>query len=221
MIELPDVTLMCLNGVNPTLGAKALIYSMKHINFKRAILFSHFPPEPLKDELFNKIEYIQIKKLTHQGSSWFGLTQIPEYIDTKFCLSIHDDGFVINPHLWKDEFLNYDYIGAPWSPSGYVGNGGFSLRSQLFMSLTRTMPWNGEHDDWHACVTHREDFISKGCKFAPLDLAVTFSLEGMVSGYDYDLNKCFGFHGRGTVDYLFQGKGQQFKDRISLLDQIN
>jgi hypothetical protein len=220
MKNLDNVTIVCLNGGNPTLGAKALIHSMKDINFGRAILFSPFAPEPLTDKLFNKIEYIPIKKLTHQGSSWFALTQFPEYVKTDFCLSIHDDGFVINPHLWTDEFLDYDYIGAPWA-NGYVGNGGFVLKSKLFMELAKTMPWNGEHDDWHACVTHQNYFLSNGCKFAPLEVALKFSLEGVVPGYEYDLNNCFGFHGRGTVEYLFQGKGQQFKDRIKLLDAIN
>ena len=27
---------------------------------------------------------------------------------------IHDDGFVVNPDSWQDDFLNYDYIGAPY-----------------------------------------------------------------------------------------------------------
>jgi hypothetical protein len=148
------------------------------------------------------------------------LKQINQYIDTDFCLSIHDDGFVINPHLWQEKFLEYDYIGAPWA-EGFVGNGGFTLRSKLFMSVCQEIPWNGEHDDWHACVTHRDYFISRGCKYAPMDLAVTFSLEGMIPGYDYNLDNCFGFHGRGEVGYLFRDKGQQFKDKIKLLDQIN
>ena len=162
---------------------------------------------------------IQIKKLTHNGSCWFMLKQIKQYIDTDFCLSVHDDGFVINPQLWQDEFLKYDYIGAPWA-QGYVGNGGFTLRSKLFMDICQEIPWNGEHDDWHTCVTHRDHFISRGCKFAPMDLAVQFSLEGMIPGYPYNLDNCFGFHGRGEVEYLFKDQGQQFKDRIMLLNNI-
>ena len=88
------------------------------------------------------------------------------------------------------------------------------------MKLCQEIPWHGEHDDWHACVTHREYFISNGCKYAPLDVAVTLSLEGMIPGYDYNLDNCFGFHGRGEVEYLFKDKGQQFKDKISLLNEI-
>lgn len=210
--NLSNITLMCLNCIDPEIGVKALKYSMRGIQYKRAILFAHEPPPNLTDD----IEFIQIRKLTHQGSCWFMFKEINRYIDTDFCLSIHDDGFVINPQLWKDEYLNYDYIGAPWQ-EGYVGNGGFTLRSKRFMEICQEVPWHGEHDDWHACVTHREYFISRGCKFAPIDLAVTFSLEGIIEGYDYDLDKCFGFHGRGEVEYLFKDKGQQFKDKIALL----
>ena len=213
--KLNNITLVCLNCVNPSLGVKALKYSMKELEFKRAILFSHERPSNITDD----IEFIQIRKLTHQGSCWFMLKQINQYIDTDFCLSIHDDGFVINPHLWQDRFLEYDYIGAPWA-EGFVGNGGFTLRSKLFMNVCQEIPWNGEHDDWHACVTHRDYFISRGCKYAPMDLAVTFSLEGMIPGYDYNLDNCFGFHGRGEVGYLFRDKGQQFKDKIALLNEI-
>lgn len=219
MINLDDVTLVCVNCVNPTLGAKALIYSMKQINFKQVILFSHEEPNGLEDTLYKNINFVKIKKLTHHGSSWFTFKELFKYINTNYCLSIHDDGFVINPFLWQDKFLEYDYIGAPWA-NGVVGNGGFTLKSKLFMEICQEVPWNGEHDDWHACVTHKSYFESKGCKFAPTDLAVKFSLEGVVPNYDYDLNKCFGFHGKGEVEYLFQGKGEQFKQAIAKLNTI-
>ena len=214
--NLNNVTLMCLNCVDPSLGVKALKYSMQDIEYGRVILFSHIKPDNLTDD----IEYINIRKLTHHDSSWFMFKQLIEYIDTDFCLSIHDDGFVINPHLWLDEFLDYDYIGAPWA-CGEVGNGGFTLRSKLFIETCQLVPWNGEHDDWHACVTHKNFFMSKGCKFAPIDLAVKFSLEGIIDGYEYDLNKCLGFHGRGEEEYLFKDRGQQFKDKIALLNLIH
>ena len=29
-------------------------------------------------------------------------------------LIVQDDGFIINKNLWDEEFLSYDYIGAPW-----------------------------------------------------------------------------------------------------------
>ena len=40
--------------------------------------------------------------------------ELPKHVDTEFAMLIHDDGFVVNPESWKEEFLEYDYIGAPY-----------------------------------------------------------------------------------------------------------
>lgn len=209
---------MCLNGNNPEVGVRALRYSMKDIEFKRSILFSYQEPT----NLVEGIEFIKTRKLTHAGSCWFMLHEINKYIDTDFCLSVHDDGFVINPHLWTDEFHQYDYIGAPWNEfhQHRVGNGGFTLRSKKFMELCQSVPYNGEHDDILTCITYHDYFVANGCRFAPLELAMKFSLESFIPECKYDLNNCFGFHGRGEVEYLFRDEGQQFKDRIALLDEF-
>ena len=37
-----------------------------------------------------------------------------DYIETDFALLIHPDGFVVHPEVWKDEWLQYDFIGAPF-----------------------------------------------------------------------------------------------------------
>ena len=55
----------------------------------------------------------------------------------------------------KDEFLNFDYIGAPWSEKvqvspdlvldmkeNQVGNGGFSLRSHKLAQITSKINFN-------------------------------------------------------------------------------
>ena len=36
------------------------------------------------------------------------------YVVSEFALLIQHDGHIVNPTKWKDEFFNYDYIGAPW-----------------------------------------------------------------------------------------------------------
>lgn len=213
--DLRNITLTCVNGVDPDKGVKALKYSMQKINFARAIIFSHIKPSNLTED----IEFIQIEELDHRGSCLFALKTLYNYIDTDFCLSIHDDGFVINPHLWDEEFLQYDYIGAPWV-NHYVGNGGFCLKSKKFMALCQYIPWDGEHDDTLTCITYRHYFTKYKCKFAPLDVAMRFSLESKLEGYEYNLDNCFGFHGRGEVYDVFKGEGQQFKDKIKLLDEI-
>lgn len=40
--------------------------------------------------------------------------ELGDYIETDFVMLVHYDGFIVHPELWRDEFLDYDYIGAPW-----------------------------------------------------------------------------------------------------------
>jgi len=58
-----------------------------------------------------------------------------------------------------EEYLIYDYVGAPWL-SGEVGNGGFSLRNRAFMIKCLDYVENGilpylepEDDFFHICAT--------------------------------------------------------------------
>src|SRR4051812_4586663 len=37
-----------------------------------------------------------------------------EFINTEYAMLIHPDGFVVNPDKWRPDFLDYDYVGAPW-----------------------------------------------------------------------------------------------------------
>lgn len=216
--NLTNISLVCMNCLDPELAIRAMRYSSKSINFGEMILFAHKRPTNLVPE----IQYIQIPKIDHLGSCFFHLKIFYKYIKKDFCLSIHDDGFVINPHLWQDDFLNYDYIGAPW-PDIYqhrVGNGGFCLKSRKFMELCQPLQWAGHHDDALTCIDNRDYFIKNGCKFAPLEIAMRFSLESKIPECEYNLNNCFGFHGKGVVYDVFKGEGQQFKDRIALLSEI-
>ena len=118
---------------------------------------------------------------------------LPKYVDTSHALLIHQDGYVIHPELWKDEWLGLDYIGSPWPlpQDGYsyrdewgtivrVGNG-VSLRSKKLMDLVATRPmvyhYNNNNEDGQICCWNRQWLISQGCKFATLDQAVHFSKE--------------------------------------------
>jgi hypothetical protein len=100
---------------------------------------------------------------------------------------------------WDMDFLNYDYIGAPWGncdESVAVGNGGFSLRSRKLMEVLvhlklkcdPTLP-DADAEDVVICKYHRQDILTKGCKFAPFALAQKFSTENS------ELTDTFGFHG--------------------------
>ena len=60
-----------------------------------------------------------------EGYSEFVIRELHKYVDTSHCLLVQWDGYVLNPKSWLPQFLDYDYIGAPWN-GNVVGNGGFS-----------------------------------------------------------------------------------------------
>lgn len=133
---------------------------------------------------------------------------ITDFIDTEFCLTVQWDGFGLFKQNWLPQFLEYDYIGAPWPAHmnpARVGNGGFSLRSKRWLDAAANPfdapPYSGEvEDDW-ACHQNRSFYESKGCKIAPLHVAARFSIEWPVEEYpSWTIRDCFGFHGHFTPE---------------------
>ena len=198
MIDLSNIDLISVNCVEPEQSVKALLYSSRDIQFGSLKLFAHYRPENLPES----ITFIEIEKQTHETMNWFHLNKLPNYINNEYMLSIHDDGFIINPHLWTDEFFNYDYIGAPW-PVGLewcsknrVGNGGFVLKSKKFLNLEETIPYTDAHNDVLVTNTYYDYFKQNGCKYAPIAVAARFSLEHAIPECEYSLENTFGFHGK-------------------------
>jgi len=116
-----------------------------------------------------------------------------KYVDTSHALLIHADGYVLDADLWRPEWLEYDYIGAPFplptDDYSYrdedgelvrVGNS-VGLRSRKLMELASQREWksyygNTNEDGFITCH-NRKWLESEGCKFAPLEVAVHFSKE--------------------------------------------
>ena len=47
-----------------------------------------------------------------------------------------------------NNFLEYDYVGAPWLQCKQVGNGGLSLRKKsVMLKIMNTIPYNGCNED--------------------------------------------------------------------------
>ena len=136
------------------------------------------------------------------------IKDLPKYVDTTHALLIHQDGGVLNPELWNPEWLELDYIGAPWplpqDDYSYrdewnqivrVGNS-VSLRSKKLMDLIATRPMVFHHgnnnEDGQICCWNRQWLISQGCKFATLEQAIHFSKEHEIPE-NKDI-KTFAFH---------------------------
>lgn len=121
--------------------------------------------------------------------------ELHKYIDTDFAMLIHADGYVVNPAAWTDDFLKYDYIGAPWplpvdnysylTPTGElvrVGNS-VSLRSRKILELPSELGlewrsyYGNTNEDGFLCCHNRDILKEHGVNFAPLEVAVQFSKE--------------------------------------------
>jgi len=206
MLKLPNVTIAALASTRRHATAQALKYSMRNIEFGDAVFLSHKKPLCLPDNVrFEKVG----KNKSIDDFSYKLIYDLHKFIHTEFVLIVHHDGFVINPDMWRAEFLNYDYIGAPWPKNKKltdaagnivrVGNGA-SLRSKKLLELPSkiNMPfepaYNGLYnDDLLVCVKNRHIFESHGLKFAPLDTAKYFSHEANIA--EIQGIKPFMFHG--------------------------
>ena len=160
---------------------------------KRVHTFSTAPI--YQGEEFHRINPIE----STADYSHFLLNIVPYFVDADAVLVIQWDGMPHAPQHWDADFLNYDYIGAPWGncdESVAVGNGGFSLRSRKLMEALRRLKikcdpslQDGDAEDVIICKHFRQTILNCGCTFAPFALAQKFSVEN--SG----LSDTFGFHG--------------------------
>jgi hypothetical protein len=209
MINLNNVTLVAVASVRIDRTIQALKYSSKNITFGDVKLFTH--------EIINDTDFttINVEKMDYEHYNKFIVFELYKYVDTDYALIIQDDGFVVNPQMWNSEFLNYDYIGAPWplphDNFSYrdiygnivrVGNGGFSLRSKKILSLATQLglEWksyfgNFNEDGFFTCH-NRHLYEQNGCVFAPLDVAKYFSHEIQIAE-NTDITP-FGFHGKNS-----------------------
>ena len=194
-IRLPSVTLVAMATRNVEETLQALIYSCKDIEFGCVKLLSHYTPYGLT----SSIEFVRIKRIKNIDD-WSKkiIYDLNQYIDTDFALLVHADGFVVNSSSWRDEFLEYDYIGAPWPlPSDNysyrdihgnivrVGNS-VSLRSKRLIELPikLNIPWKPYcgyyNEDGFICVKNKHIYEENGMKLATIEIAKYFSHEAMI-----------------------------------------
>ena len=208
MIELDNVTFLAVNGSADTdMFLYALKYSTKDIRPKKTVLVSWEEPSvSYKGIDFYKIDKIPSKDLYSQ----FLIKDIGKYFQTDYMVMIQDDGYVLNPDLWTDEFLKYDYIGAPWPKNFFggchyllQGNGGFSLRSRKIVDKLKGLVFEWESvgkppEDVFSCVVMRSILEGQGYRWAPLDIARRFSTEWPIPELgSSDGSGSFGFHCSG------------------------
>jgi len=166
-----------------------------------------------------EIEIIRINPLNSLSAySNFIIYSLYHYIESTHVLILQWDGFIINPNLWDEQFLGFDYIGAPFIPRasdwGYsrdqegrffaVGNGGFSLRSKKLLQaptdlgLIDDLKLTNGHEDGFFCVLHRDYLEHQGFQWAPTAIAFRFAIESPLQR-KHLLLPSFGIHGRRAL----------------------
>lgn len=175
MLNLPQVTLICLTNKDFEGHKRALDKSCEGIEF-------------------GGIKLIWDEKIKSIGS-WNEkvIKDLHKYVDTTHALLIHSDGFIINPDLWDDVWLDLDYIGSPWplptDDYSYrdeegsiqrVGNS-VSLRSKRLMKLASTRKveyrYGNNNEDGHIACWNRKWLESQGCRFGSFEQALRFGKE--------------------------------------------
>ena len=194
-LHLPDVTLLCVDTMYPDLALYAIGRSMERVRFGAAVFITRpdhglagFPPglEVVTDERIRSVP----------DYSFFMLRGSLPLVSTSHCLVVQWDGFVLDPSMWSDDFLRFDYIGPVWPHfmrDGHcIGTGGFSLRSRRLLQALldeRIEPFHPED----VCIGRgNREFLERhhGIVFADQATAHRFAVEGM-----YENPSAFGFHG--------------------------
>lgn len=150
---------------------------------------------------FGEVVLLHPQIHSKEAYSEFCIKELYKHVNTSHMLIFQHDGFVNNWNAWDNDWLQYDYIGAPWHymDGMAVGNGGFSLRSTRLMEILATDPEiKFTHpEDHHICRTYRSYLEKKHkIKFAPVEVAEEFSFEGYLQPHKR-LTDQFGVHGMG------------------------
>ncbi len=218
MLNLPNVTLICVTGVNYLDAKYALWRSQRGISFGCVKLIAGSQTEGGRYYKVERATGTALDSIDEYNR--YMIYELWKHVDTDFALVVQADGYVLDPKCWQDEFLRYDYIGAPWpiSPTAYldpfgnhvrVGNGGFSLRSRKLLEVPKvtsvTFDVNSSSfykhmgagllsEDGNICVHNRHIYEQQGCIFAPFSAAVAFSKETRLQ--ENRFKRTFGFHKR-------------------------
>jgi len=191
MLNLSNVTLLCVETRDPDLAHWAIDQCLRGTQFAKVVLITNL--ERVSKQR-SGIEYVQAPNIrTTKDYSDLLLTGINQYVKGSHVLVIQWDSFVIHPELWTDAFLSYDYIGPVWPhhPQNPVGNGGFSLRSvKLLEAIKRPGFFKKHPEDYCICVDNKV-FLEQECgiRIGPVDIAEQFAIERS------PWHEAFGFHG--------------------------
>jgi ADP-heptose:LPS heptosyltransferase len=193
MINLPQVTMICVDCNRQGQAIFALQKSLKHITPFATKLITDIDIQLDNEE---KIEVVKIDKpiRSKEAYSEFIVKKLNDYFETEYVLVIQHDGYVLDGNAWTNEFLKYDYIGASWlyTDGRNVGNGGFSLRTKRLQEIL-------QEDDFIEMLHPEDEIIGRLYrKYLEEKYLINFATEDIADKFSFELKQplqsTFGFH---------------------------
>lgn len=212
MTALPDVALVAFGTVCHDLMAKAVLDSVRQCSFADVLVWSdrdlRLPGIPTRP--------FQCSSQVEADRFWWKQAWKP--VKVSHFLTIQWDSWVVDASMWRPEFLEFDYIGAPWwyRDGWNVGNGGFSLRSRR---LAEHVARNGTifplqfPEDVALCRRYRGLLEADGFRWAPDDVAIDFAFECVRPSLT---SPHFGFHAFRNFPFVLDR--ERLHERIALAD---
>jgi hypothetical protein len=119
-------------------------------------------------------------------------------VPTEIFLIFQTDSVICNENInLLDDFMKYDYVGAPWKDA--VGNGGFSLRrkSKVLEIISKCKRGNENEDVYFAnpCVTNFKPSMEK---------AKLFSVEAFYSDKSFGVHKPWAYLDEEEIENKMQ-----------------
>ena len=211
-LRLPDVTLVMIDTQCHELARLAMEDSLRNIEFGDAVIFSDEPINVAGARWVKVPKWPNIAECSH--FMWY---ELPDHIETKWAINIQWDSWIVDVSCWTDEFLQYDYVGAPWwyDDNLNVGNG-CALRSRSLMRFLQAnkerFPLAISQEDHLIGRVYRSALEKGGFKWAPETLASQFSLECTRPS---DNSRHFMFHDSFNFPYALEG--ERLAERVRLM----
>ncbi len=219
MKSLPNVTLISYDNTNdPTRTLRALKYCASLINFAAVVCVCRGLSGVRGNDTAG-VECLFVSERGYPAAMVWEVAGVRNYVQTDYALCIHHDGYILNAEAWNDEWLTFDFIGAPWPRDphpyhpgksehpGRVGNTGFCLKSKAFMFHTAGLKkefvrWSQHPDqygqqwggDTFYSQLQRPNLESYGMRFASVEVAARFGWESNIEEVPGDRPYAFGFH---------------------------
>jgi hypothetical protein len=211
-LRLPDVTLTMIDVQCPELARLALEDSIRDIEFGEVVIFSDV------DLAVPGSRWVEVPKWPSIAEFVkFFWHDLPSHLSTGWMLQIQWDAWVIDASCWSDEFLQYDYVGAPWwyGDGLNVGNGCAirSLRLMRFLQQYKNyFPLFSYKEDDILCRTYRPILEKCGFRWAPESCASRYAFECTRPSWS---SRHFMFH--DSFNFPLVLEGERLAERVRLM----